>query len=244
MCTRASSARGDDRDRTGDLLRATQTLNRLSFVPMTRESALAGIQGASREWREVDSDHRPLAYEANELPLLYPAEGIVRQRVSTRQAVGRDGRHRTSAGCLMRAAAVHASRRWGDRRASNPLMTGTTTRRLDHFGFGHSARGGLRSPDSRRVKAVLYRAELRVRGAGIRARTRSVGGKGPVPVQSGATGIRSRCGTAHVHLSTVRCGQPPPERRQVRVLRCVSLVDRRPRAGPALDRRARASIPD
>lgn len=59
---------GDDRDRTGDLLRARQPLSQLSYVP-TR-SALATVSPpttAVQWWAEVDLNHRPRPYQGRAL---------------------------------------------------------------------------------------------------------------------------------------------------------------------------------
>ena len=50
---------GDDRDRTGDLLRARQPLSQLSYVPIR--------SAAGKWWAEVDLNYRPRPYQGRAL---------------------------------------------------------------------------------------------------------------------------------------------------------------------------------
>jgi hypothetical protein len=86
-----------------------------------------------------------------------------------REAVIPDGRRHEGPGCSgevrtrdhLRMKELHYRRAplhsWGDGGDSNPLISGTTTRRIDHFCFRHSASRGTRTPALLGVNQLLCR---------------------------------------------------------------------------------------
>jgi hypothetical protein len=80
------------------------------------------------------------------------------------------------------SSARAALRKWGDRGDSNPLVTRSTTWRIDRFCFGHSPPSGNRTP-SRLLVRQLLAIELRAAKRGnstVRARTVQIKGTRPL----------------------------------------------------------------